>query len=96
MLRAKIARMVLESWWVAIVLFVIAALYLQGVRKKEGVIERLETQLAHVESSFEQAQSKRNKLAEEIASQSDPEWVEIVLMRKLGVVPEGHTKVYFR
>ena len=31
-----------------------------------------------------------------IASQMDPAWIEMILMRDLGVVPEGYLKVYFK
>lgn len=31
----------------------------------------------------------------QINSQSDPAWVELVLMKGLGLVPEGKRKVYF-
>lgn len=30
-----------------------------------------------------------------IASQEDPAWIEMILMRDLGVVPEGYLKVHF-
>ena len=86
----------MESWWVALVLFVIAALYVQGVAKKERAIDRLSSRLASVDASYASALREKKNLVEEIASQSDPEWVEMVLMRKLGVVPEGQTKVHFR
>ena len=31
-----------------------------------------------------------------IASQNDPAWIEMVLMREIGVVPEGWIKVHFK
>jgi len=31
-----------------------------------------------------------------LASQSDPAWIEMILMRDLGVVPEGFLKVHFK
>ncbi|MDE3047241.1 MAG: hypothetical protein KGI83_02705 [Verrucomicrobiota bacterium] len=31
-----------------------------------------------------------------IASQNDPAWIEMVLIRELGVVPEGFLKVHFK
>lgn len=31
----------------------------------------------------------------EINSQSDPAWVELMLMKNLGLVPEGQIKVFF-
>ena len=96
MRKAQLLRLVLDSWWMAIVLFVVATLYLQGVHKKERVITRLQGQLECVESQRSEIAKKRTRLLHEIAAQSDPEWVEMVLMRKLGVVPEGQAKVCFK
>jgi len=46
-----------------------------------------------MELAFEKGQHR--ELLEEIASQEDPAWIERVLIRRLGVVPEGQTKVVF-
>jgi hypothetical protein len=31
-----------------------------------------------------------------IASQNDPAWIEMVLLREIGVVPAGFLKVHFK
>ena len=50
--------------------------------------------------SLEQAQKEceleKQQLQLKIASQTDPAWIEMILMRDLGVVPEGYLKVYFK
>lgn len=38
----------------------------------------------------------QEELILKIASQSDPAWIEMILMRDLGVIPEGWLKVHFR
>jgi hypothetical protein len=38
---------------------------------------------------------QREELLLNIQSQSDSTWVELILMKRLGLVPEGKTKVYF-
>ncbi|HEY5260120.1 MAG TPA: hypothetical protein VIJ46_05665, partial [Rhabdochlamydiaceae bacterium] len=38
----------------------------------------------------------KDDLELQIRSQSDPEWIQMTLMKGLGVVPEGQTKVYFK
>jgi hypothetical protein len=38
----------------------------------------------------------REDLELRIASQNDPAWIEMVLVRDLGVVPEGFLKVHFK
>ena len=39
---------------------------------------------------------EKNDLDLKINSQSDPAWIELVLMKELGVVPEGKIKVHFK
>jgi hypothetical protein len=38
----------------------------------------------------------QEKLLLTINSQSDPAWIELVLFRELGLVPEGAAKVWFK
>ncbi len=53
-------------------------------RKFEYLMQEEKKDLAH------QAELKR-----QIASQNDEAWIEMTLMRCLGLVPEGQTKVHF-
>ncbi len=39
---------------------------------------------------------EQEDLETRIASQADPAWIEMVLMRELGVVPEGWLKIHFQ
>jgi len=43
----------------------------------------------------EELLADREELRAQIQSQSDPAWVEMILMRELGVVPEGWLKIHF-
>lgn len=51
--------------------------------------------MQELESERNLALELKSDLALRIQSQSDPAWVELVLMRDLGVVPEGWLKVHF-
>lgn len=39
---------------------------------------------------------EKEQLQMKIASQIDPAWIEMILMRDLGMVPEGYLKVHFK
>ena len=43
----------------------------------------------------EEALAIQEELKREIESQNDQSWIELVLMQKLGLVPEGQKKVHF-
>jgi len=38
---------------------------------------------------------KKDDLLVQIESQSDPAWIEMLIKKKLGMVADGQTKVYF-
>ncbi len=64
-------------------------------QKKEAVIE-LTSRLQNIEKEKDLALRERDWLRLQIDSQSDPSWVEMILMRDLGVVPEGWLKIHFK
>lgn len=49
-----------------------------------------------MEIELSQALQNKEDLQLRIASQNDPAWIEMVLIRELGVVPEGFLKVHFK
>ena len=55
----------------------------------------LERRFARLEQRKTDLLAEREELRSQIHSQSDPAWVEMVLMRELGVVPEGWLKIHF-
>jgi hypothetical protein len=56
---------------------------------------RLKRRSEIIQEQKNQALLLRERLLLQINSQSDPEWIELVLMQGLGLVPEGQTKAYF-
>lgn len=70
-------------------------LYEQGVRTRDHEFSKLKQHLNDLELEKKIALEKQEDLLLQINSQSDPGWVELLLMKGLGVVPEGQTKVYF-
>ncbi len=55
----------------------------------------LEQRFARLEQKKAELLADREELRSQIQSQSDPAWVEMILMRELGVVPEGWLKIHF-
>jgi hypothetical protein len=84
-----------RSWWVIAFVALCGVLYLHGVRQKNVTYQEMtgRLQILEIEKAF--ALAEQEELLLQIQSQSDPAWVEMVLKRNLGLVPEGQTKVYF-
>lgn len=89
-------RLFLSSRW--IVLFVLLCLiaFEHGFRNIRLESQRLNAMYSKLEEEKTNALAKRTELLLQINSEADLQWIELVLMEGLGLVPEGQTKVYFR
>jgi len=94
-MRDKKRSFLRDNWWVIAFVCVAGALYWQGIREKESVYKDLVRRIGIVKEDLRIASLEKEELLRQIQSQSDPEWIELVLMKRLGLVPEGQTKVYF-
>ncbi len=70
-------------------------MYHYGAKAKNQAIERLQEELSCLEEQKQRAASLKEELQCRIASRQDPDWIEMVLMKQLGLVPEGYMKVHF-
>jgi len=82
--------------WVSIFCLCTAVVYGHGMKQKKGLISEYSFLLQEMEKEKSFVLSQKEDLNLKIASQSDPAWIELVLMRDLGVVPEGWLKIHFQ
>jgi hypothetical protein len=92
----KFLRFFHRYGWTALFLMACFILYSQGMQKKADVCSDLKGKIRHLESLKQVVLAEREDLALQIHSQSDSDWIEMVLKKRLGVVPEGQMKVYFK
>src|SRR5262245_42655366 len=94
-LSRKIQSELKYSWWVALLALFCLTLYEQGLRKKDKDYLLLSKQLSYLQSEKAEALKKRMDLQNQISSQQDPDWIELTLMKRFGMVPDGYQKVFF-
>jgi hypothetical protein len=82
--------------WLIAIFVVCGTLYLHALRQKDLAYHQTLNQLSALEEEKQEALLQQEELRAQIESQSDPAFVEMVLKRNLGLVPEGQVKVYFR
>lgn len=82
-------------WWVLLFALICFSLYFREVHKKNIELFAVQTEKKALEERKAVVTEQKDELIEKIHSQSDPAWIEMVLMKELGVVPEGKTKVHF-
>ena len=94
--KAKVFdELILRSWWVILFGLLCYMGYEQGLRSRTQDFQTLSDQLRVLQFEMKKAAALQNNLLMQVNSQSDPGWVELTLMKGLGLVPEGHTKVLF-
>jgi hypothetical protein len=88
-------RLSQNAWVIGFCLITIAA-YFHFISEKRTSLSHLATRLGQMEREKIVALQKKEEYQLRLASQNDPAWIELILMRDLGVVPEGFLKVHFK
>jgi hypothetical protein len=86
---------VYQSWWVMLFIAACSLIYFNSVAKKNNVIQSLDQHLGALQTEKIALLQEKEDLLLQINSQSDPAWIQLTLMKGLGLVPEGQLKVYF-
>jgi hypothetical protein len=84
-----------QWWWVVSFCLITLCVYLHFIREKKNQIVELSSRKSTMQLERTLAYQERESLRLQIHSQSDPSWIEMILMQGLGVVPEGWIKVHF-
>lgn len=91
-----IGGFLLRNWWMVAFIGISSLLYFQGIQKKIRDDLDLKNRLHALECEKKKALEEQEDLLLQIQSQNDPAWIQMTLMKGLGVVPEGQVKVYFK
>ena len=93
---ANTTSFIIRSWWVILFSLVCFALYEHAVKKEESDYAKLHEHLTTLQVAKKEGLKIQNTLLLQVNSESDPAWIELTLMQRLGLVPEGYTKVFFK
>lgn len=85
----------LRSWWILLFSLFCLMFYEQNQTRQNLFFEELKTKLKKLNAEKKAAMNLYEELQTHINSQNDLEYMELTLMKVLGVVPEGQTKVFF-
>lgn len=95
-MRKSFAYLILNSWWVVLFPLLCYMAYENGIRKTRGQYETLKKQFDILQKDRDSSLELQQNFILKINAQSDPAWIELTLMEKLGLVPEGQTKFFFK
>lgn len=82
--------------WTLLFGFFCFAFYSHSMDKKSYACRELKSKIQELELTKKSSLEEREDLVLQISSQNDMDWVEMILKRRLGLVPEGQMKVYFK
>lgn len=86
----------IRSWWVIGFILICAIFYEHNLQKREHLYQQLLEKNHLLEKEKLASLKIHQNLKKQINSQSDLSWIELTLMKELGVVPEGEHKIYFQ
>ncbi len=82
-------------WWVFFFALLCFICYEQGIKIRNEQYHAFSKQLQELKNETQRALALQTELSAQIQGQNDNEWIELLLMKELGVVPEGYKKIYF-
>ncbi len=92
----KIESFLITHWWVILFTLICFIIYERSSQEYLGQSAYLANKLTTLENEKKILLNQIDTLQMQINSQSDPKWIELTLIKVLGVVPEGQKKVYFQ
>lgn len=84
-----------KNFWIVGFFLFSLVFYKQMVSVKDASIYENQVKLTNLENEKERLIRENDELKMRINSQDDLEWIELVLMRELGVVAKDKLKVFF-
>ena len=93
--KTKVFSFFWENWWVLTFIFLSLSLCFQSLYYKNSVTSDLKNKISHLNQIKEAAIQERKELLVHLQSQNDPDWIELILKERLGLIEEGETKVIF-
>ena len=91
----KIETALIKSWWVAFFILGVFFVYERCITPLDEEYVSLQDQIQSLTINMKSETNKQNQMHLQLNSQNDPSWVEMTLIKGLGLVPEGHIKIIF-
>lgn len=95
-IKQQFFNSVVKSWWVVLFFLLSFIIYDQSVKIKNRELLSLKCKYDSVETRKKDLLRAKEDLLVRVESSKDPEWVEQLLIKELGVVPAGYMKIFFK
>lgn len=88
-------ELIIKSWWAILFFLFCFFIYDQAIKRLLQEEQKLKHKLTEMIREKQSSLVRQEELQQQIASQNDKAFIELILMRRLGLVPEGQIKVHF-
>lgn len=93
---ARFKDLIKSSWWVVAFCLFTYMLANQSFSLKQVKVQELERLYLSLKTKRQDAMMQKERFLVHLGSHADPEFISMILKKKLGVVPEGQIKVHFK
>ena len=90
-----LSKALISWWWVFFFALFTFGVYEQASHSIVKAIHKLELRTEKLQEAIQKEEQSVQESRLQIASFSDPQYQEYVLIKGLGVIPEGYKKIYF-
>lgn len=91
----KIEFALIKSWWVAFFILGVFFVYERCINSLDEKLASLQNQIKELSVNIDNEKKKQMNMLLELDSHKDPRWIEMTLIKGLGLVPEGQIKIVF-
>ena len=84
-----------SNWWVVGFCALCLIGYIEGMKSRSLMAQELKFKISEMEKEVHLSSQENEELSLQLASRDDPAWIELVLLKQVGVVPDGFLKVHF-
>ena len=89
-------KLITKFGWVTVFTFISLGCYGFAAQQKEARYHELNEIVYRLEHQIDEAKKTQGILTLRLSSLDDPDWVQMLLMRDLGVLPDGQFKIVFK
>ncbi|WP_375793306.1 hypothetical protein O1W69_04170 [Chlamydia sp. 12-01] len=88
-------EIVVNSWWLILCMLISGFTYDRAIHELKQEERRLQNRVSGLQEKILYAEKEQKELRLHIQHWDDPAVIESALIRRLGLIPKGYTKVCF-
>ena len=85
-------RLFFSTWWVVAIFVITLSLFERGLSEIHADELMLNHQINSLQAEIADAQLIGKRRRDRLSSIEDPAWIELLLIKHLGLIPEGYHK----